>query len=196
MDSCMRTSTCRRAWATSSVTTLLTRIHIRDGGSPREIYFLPFQNFHLPSLFLTPDGLNPKSTVGYSPVIKKIPREHPLEFDSLSSIFILHSKLEFFQWISQPWWLANGFRGSEKHKTSRSVLLPTGCPVRFRGSVDSTGGFHQVGPSSKIPPSRTTRAPIVAWRRGSPDAMLKKATGFLAQIPGGDWNHGLFDDFF
>jgi hypothetical protein len=26
--------------------------------------------------------------------------------------------------------------------------------------------------------------------------MLKKATGFLAQIPGGDWNHGLFDDFF
>ena len=43
MDSCMRTSTCRRAWATSSVTTLLTRIHIRDGGSPREIYFLPFQ---------------------------------------------------------------------------------------------------------------------------------------------------------
>ena len=46
----------------------------------------------------------------------------------------------------------------------------------------STGGCHQVGPSSKIPPSRITRAPIVAWRQGSPDAMLKKTTGFLAQI--------------
>lgn len=113
MDSCMRTSTCRRAWATSSVTTRLTRIHIRDGGSPREIYFLPFQNFHLPKSKSQVDcwllSRNQKNTKGTS----------SLDFDSLSSIFILHSKLEFFQWIAQPW-----------------LMTTYGLSCRFRGSVD------------------------------------------------------------
>ena len=140
MDSCMRTSTCRRAWATSSVTTLLTRIHIRDGGSPREIYFLPFQNFHLPKSKSQVDcWLLSRNQKKYQGNI--ITRLRLIEFD-----FHLAFKARVFP-VDCPAMIDDYLR----------AVLPVPW-IRRR----STGGCHQVGPSSKIPPSRITRAPIVA----------------------------------